>query len=67
MSSRYIPSLETLVRATQELPLAESWRSDTYHVPVTGERLLEFKRIKIKGKGGRAAESWIYEGKVRVK
>jgi hypothetical protein len=64
---RYIPSIDTIVRASQELPLADQWRSDTYHVSLNDDRLLEFKRVKMKGKLGRTTATWVYDGKVRVK
>lgn len=64
---RYIPSIDTILRASEELPLAEQWRSDTYHVSVNDDRLIEFKRVKMKGKLGRTTASWVYDGKIRVK
>lgn len=63
---RYIPKLESIALASRELPDADSWRSDTYHVSLNDERLLEFKRVKFKAALGRTAYKWIYEGKVRV-
>ena len=63
---RYIPKLESLAAAARELPKAEDWRSDTFHVSLNDDRLLEFKRIKFKGTLGRTVYKWVYSGKVRV-
>lgn len=65
-SNRFIPSLEMLARAAQDLPDAESWRSDKYHVSLNDDRLLEFKRVRFKGKLGAINYKWVYNGKVRV-
>ena len=65
-NQRYIPKLETVAAAAEKLPSADDWRSDTYHVPLNDERLLEFRRVKFKGPLGRTVYKWIYEGKIRV-
>lgn len=65
-TKRYIPKLETVAAAAAELPDADSWRSDTFHVSLKDERLLEFRRVKFKGTLGRASFKWIYDGKIRV-
>jgi len=63
---RYIPKLETVAAAAEKLPNADEWRSDTYHVSLNDERLIEFRKVKFKGSLGRATHKWIYSGKVRV-
>jgi hypothetical protein len=63
---RYIPKLETIAAAAEKLPKADDWRSDTFHVTLQDERLLEFRKVKFKGTLGRTVQKWIYEGKIRV-
>ena len=65
-NKRYIPKLETIASAAAQLPDAESWRSDTFHVSLNDERLIEFRKVKFKGTLGRASYKWIYDGKIRV-
>ena len=65
-SRRYIPKIESVQKAAEELPDPESWRSDTFHVPLKDEHLLEFKRVKFRGKLGGATYKWIYDGRVQV-
>lgn len=66
MPARYIPRLEAVATAAQELPNPAHWRDDTYKVPINDERLIEFQRIKFKDRSGRVASKWVYDGKVRV-
>jgi hypothetical protein len=61
---RFIPSFDTISKAAAGLPPADTWRTDKYHVPL-GERLIEFRRIKMKTKTGRS-HRWVYEGKILV-
>lgn len=63
---RYIPSIRTVRKAAESLPDADSWRSETYHVPVKDERLIEFRKVKFKSREGKQV-SWMYEGKVIVR
>ncbi len=62
---RYIPSLRTVRHAAESLPPADTWRAETFSVPLKDERLIEFRKVKIKSKQGTQL-AWIYEGKVRV-
>jgi len=63
---RYIPSIRTVKKAAESLPPVETWRTDTFQVPVKDDRLIEFRKIKFKAKD-RKADRWIYEGKVVVR
>ena len=62
---RTIPSLRTVKKAAESLPSAETWRSETIQVPVSDDRLIEFRRIKLKAKGCKG-DRWVYDGKVIV-
>lgn len=62
---RYVPSLKTVKAAAESLPEAMHFRGDVYHVPVKGERLIEFKKVRFKTREGRH-DRWIYEGKLIV-
>lgn len=63
---RYIPSLRTVKKAAESLPAVETWRADTFQVPIKDERLLEFRKIKFKVKD-RKADRWVYDGKIIVR
>lgn len=62
---RTIPSLRTVRKAAESLPPIDTWRAETIQVPVKDDRLIEFRKIKLKAKG-RTGERWIYDGKVIV-
>jgi len=64
---KFIPSIDVVLKAAESLPPADQWRSNTHHIAVNDERLLEFRRVKVKGKLGRTIYRWIYDGKCFVK
>lgn len=63
---RYIPSIRTVRKAAESLPPVETWRSDTFQVPVENERLIEFRKTRFKAKD-RKTDRWVYEGKMVVR
>lgn len=65
-NSRYIPSAEMVMKASESLPPAETFRGEKYHATLNEDRLIEFKRLKLKGKKGRIYR-WVYDGKIIVR
>jgi len=60
---KYIPSLERLAEAAQQLPNASMWRQDFYEVKMPNGRTIPFRRLKMKDRLGRGYR-WVFDGKV---
>jgi hypothetical protein len=65
-SKRTIYTLSMIRRAAESLPPPGSWRSETYPASIGENGVVEFKRVKLKGKEGRIYR-WVYDGKVIVR
>lgn len=63
--NRFIPSMRMIREAAESLPEPAQWRADTYQVPMGEERLIEFRKVRIKTREGKR-ERWIYDGKLFV-
>ena len=63
---RYIPSMNSLKRAAESLPPAETWLADTFPVPLGNGKTIEFRKIPFKA-NGRKTHRWIYDGKVMIR
>ena len=66
---RFLPHLNQVRAAAQELPDAELWPSEDYVVELKGStssHLITFKRIGYLSKTRGKTYKWLYEGKMWV-
>ncbi|GHC00658.1 hypothetical protein [Cerasicoccus arenae] len=70
MSRRFLPTIDQIKRAAEELPDPMTYEDDECSVSIkTGgsTRELDFKRIKFSSGKGINVYRWIYEGKIMIR
>lgn len=67
MSERFLPGINQLKKAAEELPDPEIWPEEEYVAPVESRSKvysITFRRIKFNSRKKGKTYRWIYEGKV---
>ncbi|WP_269538811.1 hypothetical protein [Cerasicoccus fimbriatus] len=70
MSKRFLPSIDQIKRASEELPDADSHESEECAVSFkvgSTTRELSFKRVKFNAGEGKSIYRWVYDGKVMIR
>lgn len=70
MSRRFLPSIDQVKRAGEELPDPMKYEGEECTVNVKSgdaERELVFKKFKFSAGGGKSIYRWVYEGKAMIR
>ena len=69
MSTRFLPSLGQLRRASRDLPDPDNWPNSDYSVPVDEKKRdyeLVFRKVKFSSRNNGKVSRWVYEGKIMI-
>lgn len=70
MSSRFLPSLGQLQRASKRLPDPREWPNDECTIPVDEDEEdgyeFSFKKVKFNSRTNGKTCKWVYDGKLMV-
>lgn len=70
MSRKFLPTIDQLKRACEELPNPMDYEEDECVISVTSGKAvrdLNFKRMKFAGRSGGSVYRWVYDGKIMIR